>query len=63
MGETASTILQVFIEPKGDHLLEHDSWKQDSLEEIAGEGRVGYSVYGLPFFNDSENGRKIRGGI
>jgi len=65
MGETASTILQVFIEPKGDHLLEHDGWKQDFLEEITGQGRVetifqgrDYSVYGLPFFNDSETGRR-----
>ncbi|MCY4226411.1 MAG: hypothetical protein OXF20_01705 [Gammaproteobacteria bacterium] len=64
-GETASTILQVFMEPKGDKLMEHDGWKQDFLEEIAGQARVetvfqgrDYSVYGLPFFNDSENSKQ-----
>jgi len=64
-GETASTMLQVFMEPKGNHLAEHDRWKQDFLEEIAGRGRVetvfqgrDCSVYGLPFFNDSGNGKR-----
>ncbi len=66
MAETASSILQVLMEPKGDQLLQGDSWKQDFLGEIAGQSTVqtifqwrDYSVYGLPFFNDSRNGMRI----
>nr|AIF03957.1 Type III site-specific deoxyribonuclease [uncultured marine group II/III euryarchaeote KM3_16_D12] len=34
----SNLVRQVFIEPKGDHLKEHDSWKNDFLEEIQAEG-------------------------
>ena len=50
---------QIFIEPKGDHLLTHDKWKEDFLLRIGEEGipvklyvdNNKYRVYGLPFFN------------
>ena len=58
-GEDASTILQLFIEPKGDHLQQVDSWKEVFLLEIQGQTRIetvfqgrDYAVYGLPFFNE-----------
>ncbi|WP_173935081.1 DEAD/DEAH box helicase family protein [Chelativorans sp. Marseille-P2723] len=58
-GEETSTILQLFVEPKGDHLKQADSWKEAFLTDIEGQGRIeiifqgrDYSVYGLPFFND-----------
>lgn len=58
-GDEASTILQLFIEPKGDHLRQVDSWKEAFLKEIRGRGRIetifqgrNYAVYGLPFFNE-----------
>ena len=50
---------QIFIEPKGDHLLDQDKWKEDFLLRISKEGipvKVyvddnKYRVCGLPFFN------------
>lgn len=33
-GQEARTILQLFIEPKGDHLRPQDNWKQDFLAQI-----------------------------
>ena len=38
--------LQVFAEPKGRHLLEHDAWKEKFLLEIERGDLIG-----LPFFN------------
>lgn len=59
-GQTDTSILQLFIEPKGDHLKQVDGWKQDFLKEIKEEGRLEtvfqgreYAVYGLPFFNQT----------
>lgn len=58
-GENVSTILQLFVEPKGDHLKQADSWKEAFLKDIEGKGRIetmfqgrDYTVYGLPFFNE-----------
>ncbi len=50
---------QIFIEPKGDHLISQDKWKEDFLLRIGKEGipvKVyvddnKYRVCGLPFFN------------
>ncbi len=57
--EDTSTILQLFIEPKGDHLKQADSWKEAFLRDIATQHRIetvfqgrDYAVYGLPFFNE-----------
>jgi type III restriction enzyme len=33
-------IYQVFIEPKGDQLLENDSWKEDFLKELASDYKL-----------------------
>jgi type III restriction enzyme len=55
---------QVFIEPKGDNLLEIDKWKNDFLKEITGKysdknvlkaESKDYILIGLPFFNENEN--------
>jgi type III restriction enzyme len=52
---------QIFIEPKGDHLLEKDAWKEEFLRSI-NEQRIEYQVFlnndrykiwGLPFFNEN----------
>ena len=48
---------QVFIEPKGDHLLENDKWKEDFLLQINKEGLAvktfaddyKYKIWGLHF--------------
>lgn len=39
---------QIFIEPKGAHLLENDAWKEKFLTELDGE------VSGLHFFNRAD---------
>lgn len=55
---------QIFIEPKGDNLLEQDKWKNDFLKEITEkysnrkvlkiEGKE-YDLIGLPLFNQNNN--------
>lgn len=50
---------QIYIEPKGSHLLEKDKWKEDFLLKIEEQGIPTktyvddnkYKVIGLPFFN------------
>ena len=53
---------QVFIEPKGNHLLSHDKWKEEFLKEIRDEQKTikidtdKYIITGVPFYNnDNEN--------
>jgi type III restriction enzyme len=51
---------QFFIEPKGEHLIEYDRWKQEFLIQIrehvsldlVAEGKD-FIVWGLPFFNST----------
>jgi len=47
---------QIFIEPKGTHLLEHDAWKEKFLRDIESKAKVfadddKYKILGLPFYN------------
>jgi len=49
---------QVFIEPKGKHLLRTDFWKEEFLQSIKMQSKIEqlfenreYIVWGLPFFN------------
>jgi type III restriction enzyme len=60
IGKESSDTLhyQVFIEPKGGHLLKADEWKEKFLMEIHSQFRIEqlfenkkYSVWGMPFFN------------
>ncbi|UTC64057.1 DEAD/DEAH box helicase family protein [Treponema sp. OMZ 788] len=53
---------QVFIEPKGNHLLQYDKWKEDFLYEIRKENKTikistdTYLITAVPFYNyDNEN--------
>ena len=51
--------LQIFIEPKGEHLLEKDQWKEKFLLQLKKEAiptkiivdNNDYRIWGLPFFN------------
>lgn len=59
-GEDTRTILQLFIEPKGEQLRPQDDWKQDFLGKVKAEARIDtvfqgrdYAVLGLPFFNEA----------
>src|SRR5581483_11030198 len=60
-GETLA--YQLFIEPKGAHLKEHDKWKADFLKEITakfGKNRLlkfenkKYRLFGAPFYNNED---------
>lgn len=49
---------QVFIEPKGSHLFENDSWKENFLLRLKDEGKIEvifenreYRISGMPFYN------------
>ncbi len=55
---------QIFIEPKGKHLLETDKWKEDFLleiskrygfEQILKAENKNYKLIGLPFYKEKEN--------
>jgi len=56
---------QLFMEPKGKHLIEHDEWKNDLLAEIKEKFKdeklsfsktQDYKIIGLPFYNtENEN--------
>ena len=57
---------QIFIEPKGKHLQEHDKWKQDFLKQVTDkfegetlefktQGRTQkYRLVGVPFYNNED---------
>ena len=50
-------VYQLFIEPKGDHLLYNDEWKEQFLQEIEKEAVIElyksqqYRLIGMPFYN------------
>lgn len=51
---------QIFIEPKGQHLIKNDSWKQDFLVQIEEEYKLEtvfenkeYRLVGMPFYNET----------
>ena len=55
---------QIFIEPKGDNLLDVDSWKNDFLKKITekySNNKIlkieskNYNLIGLPLFNQTDN--------
>ena len=52
---------QVFLEPKGNHLLRTDKWKEDFLISIKENHNIeqlfsnrNYIVWGMPFYNHTE---------
>jgi len=58
---SSSKHYQVFIEPKGGHLLKVDEWKEDFLMGLKTGSHIEqlfankeYIVWGLPFFNQTE---------
>ena len=56
------SVYQLFVEPKGAHLREHDRWKEELLAEITCqfEGRrlefngEKYRLIGVPFYNNQD---------
>lgn len=58
-------VYQLFIEPKGEHLIYTDIWKEDFLLEIEQEAKIElyqnqeFKLIGMPFYNEeAEMGRK-----
>lgn len=58
---------QIFVEPKGSHLLEQDKWKEEFLLQIKARGipektftdDTEYHVWGFPFYNNQSERMKI----
>lgn len=57
---------QIFIEPKGDHLIEHDQWKEDFLKKLKEEFELEqvwkgkeYIIWGMPFYNEQVKRREF----
>ncbi len=55
-----AVIYQLFIEPKGQHLIATDQWKQDFLLQIAKEHEIQtlfenreFRIVGMPFYNET----------
>ena len=53
---------QIFIEPKGKHLMKNDKWKEEFLKELREEKQTfdidsdKYLITGVPFYNyENEN--------
>lgn len=55
---TESLTYQVFIEPKGDHLIATDKWKEDFLKQIRAQNLTinlesdRYRITAVPFYNN-----------
>jgi type III restriction enzyme len=49
-------VTQVFVEPKGKHLMKHDAWKDAFLRAIStrATGTEGHQIVGLPLFNEGD---------
>jgi len=52
---------QIFIEPKGGHLLKQDEWKEKFLLRLQAEAVIeqlwkdrNYAVWGIPFYNSTQ---------
>lgn len=62
---------QIFVEPKGNHLLMQDKWKEDFLLQIQSCGVPTktfaddnhYHVWGLPFFNQDNRMTEFSAGF
>lgn len=53
--------IQIFIEPKGDHLRSTDKWKEDAMKQIRENADIRFStqntnfnVWGMSFFTESK---------
>jgi type III restriction enzyme len=56
--DTQIITYQIFIEPKGEHILAKDKWKEEFLQSIESKAKIyevyenkDFKLYGLPFYN------------
>jgi type III restriction enzyme len=61
---------QVFIEPKGGHLLANDAWKESFLKTLRANSVIEqlwkgkkFVVWGLPFYNEAQRMPEFQAGI
>ena len=61
---------QIFIEPKGGHLLKQDEWKEQFLSRLHDVSVIEqlwkdrkYVVWGLPFYNNTERMQEFEAGF
>ena len=52
---------QIFVEPKGEHLLKKDEWKEKFLMQLREEHFLeqlwkgkNYIIWGMPFYNQAQ---------
>ena len=57
LNENFDSGMQVFVEPKGKHLLEEDRWKEELMKQLKSNHELefienkDFILLGLPFFN------------
>ena len=58
---TKTDYIQIFIEPKGEHLRSTDKWKEDAMKQIRENADIRFStqnnnfnIWGMPFFTESK---------
>jgi type III restriction enzyme len=61
-------LYQVFIEPKGAHLLLYDAWKETFLKSLKERHKINvlwktkkYTVWGMPFYNETHKKKEFEG--
>lgn len=70
-GEKQNQVFQIFVEPKGEHLLEKDKWKEDLLLSISNNAELAfcglnnyqYKLFGTPFFNKNLKERQYNDAV
>lgn len=57
---------QIFIEPKGEHLIEHDKWKEEFLKVLKNKHEFEqlwsdheFQIWGMPFYNEEKTKREF----
>lgn len=57
---------QIFIEPKGAHLLLNDAWKETFLKSLKKRHKINvlwktkeYTVWGMPFYNEAQRKKEF----
>lgn len=57
---------QIFIEPKGEHLRDHDQWKENFLKQLNAQQKIlsiemdKYKIVGLPFYTHSNENEFLK---
>jgi type III restriction enzyme len=64
--EGENLTMQIFIEPKGKHLVKEDAWKEDLLQKLREDKQTiefntdHYLITGLPFYNTLQENEFIK---